>query len=217
MLEFWNTLTLASQVFYCMAIPATLVLLIQTVLMLIGLSQDTDGDIDTAESFLPDEAIGTDDSAVDGVFGEDVPSETLDPAGFDSLRILTVRGLIAFFVVFGWTGVVMDAAGVALLITLPAAMLAGFATMVILAVLFRLVLRLRTNGNADNRNAIGVSGKVQLKIPPSRTGEGKVHLMLQGAYVERDAVTDETETIPTGSEIVVTAVSGQTTLVVRKK
>lgn len=215
MLEFWNTLTLASQIFYCVAISATLVLLIQTILMLIGLSQDADGDIDTTEAFLPDDT--ADDSISDGVFGEDVPGETPDIAGFDSLRILTVRGLIAFFVVFGWTGVVMDAAGAALLITVPAAILAGFATMVILAILFRLVLKLRTSGNADNRNAVGVSGKVQLRIPPSRTGEGKVHLILQGAYVERDAVTDESEAIPTGSEIVVTAVSGQTTLVVRRK
>ena len=218
MLEFWNTLTLASQIFYCVAIPATLVLLIQTVLMLIGMGQDTDGDIDAADSMLPDDAAEADISEADsGIFGEDVVGETIDPTGIDSLRILTVRGLIAFFVVFGWTGVVMDTAGVALLITIPAAILAGFATMVILAVLFRLVLRLRTNGNADNRNAVGVSGKVQLKIPPSRTGEGKVHLMLQGSYVERDAVTDETEAIPTGSEVVVTSVSGQTTLVVNRK
>ena len=41
--------------------------------------------------------------------------------------------------------------------------------------------------------------------------------MLQGAYVERGAVTDETEAIPTGSEIVVVGVSGQTDLVVRRK
>jgi membrane protein implicated in regulation of membrane protease activity len=41
--------------------------------------------------------------------------------------------------------------------------------------------------------------------------------MLQGSYVERDAVTDSDEEIPTGSEIVVVGLSGQTDLVVRKK
>ena len=83
--------------------------------------------------------------------------------------------------------------------------------------LLRAVMRLRSDGNADNRNAIGTSGRVQLTIPPRRSGEGKVHLMLQGAYVERDAVTDEEEPIPTGSEIVIVGVSGQTALVVKRK
>ena len=41
--------------------------------------------------------------------------------------------------------------------------------------------------------------------------------MLQGAYVERNAVTDEAETIPTGTEIVVVGVSGQLNLVVKRK
>ena len=41
--------------------------------------------------------------------------------------------------------------------------------------------------------------------------------MLQGSYVERDAVTDDEETIPTGSEVVVIGLSGQTTLVVKRK
>ena len=54
-------------------------------------------------------------------------------------------------------------------------------------------------------------------IPALRTGTGKVHLMLQGSYVERDAVTDDETSLPTGSEIVVVGVSGQTTLIVRKK
>jgi hypothetical protein len=41
--------------------------------------------------------------------------------------------------------------------------------------------------------------------------------MLQGAYVERNAVTDEAESIPTGSEIIVVGISGQTSLVVKRK
>ena len=92
-----------------------------------------------------------------------------------------------------------------------------FMVLLMLAVLLRAVMRLKSDGNTDNRNAIGTSGRVQLTIPAYRTGEGKVHLMLQGAYVERDAVTDDPEPINTGSEIVVIGVSGQTTLVVRRK
>ena len=89
--------------------------------------------------------------------------------------------------------------------------------MYIIAALMRGVMKLRNDGNIDNKNALGTSGKVYLAIPPSRSGEGKVNVLLQGSYVEREAVTDENEAIPTGAEIVVTGISGQTTLVVKRK
>lgn len=209
MIAWWNTLSLATQVFYCIAVPATLVLLIQTVLLFLGIGDDADGGVDDA---IPDEL-----ESGDGVFGEDAVSESPDLHGLEGLRILTFRGIIAFFVVFGWVGVAMDASGAALWLTIPIAFICGFAMMLLLAFLFRAIMRLRSDGNTDNRNAIGTAGKVQLTIPPARTGEGKVHVMLQGAYVERNAVTDDTEAIPTGCEIVVVGVSGQTDLVVRRK
>lgn len=216
-IEWWNSLELASQVFYCIAIPATLILLIQTVLMFFGFENDADGDLDMD---LPDTDMDVDLSDADidgGIFGEDAITETPDLAGLESLHIFTVRGIIAFLVIFGWMGVVLQEAGLNLFITLPIAAICGFAMMFIIAYLFRSVMKLRSNGTADNRNAVGAAGKVHLTIPPSRTGEGKVHVMLQGAYVERNAVTDETESIPTGCEIIVVGVSGQTSLVVKRK
>ena len=216
MLVWWNSLGLVSQIFYCVAIPATLVLLIQTVLMLIGLDGDSELEVTDGADMTADDLPDMD--APDGIFdGDGVGEEPDVGGGMDGLRIFTVRGIVAFFVVFGWVGVVMDGAGIGLPITLVVSALCGAAMMVLLALMLRWVLRLRSDGNTDNRNAIGVSGKVQLVIPPARSGEGKVHLMLQGSYVERDAVTDEEEAIPTGAEIVVVGLSGQTSLVVRRK
>ena len=111
----------------------------------------------------------------------------------------------------------MTGAGVPLVITGPVAAICGFFMMVFLAVLMKLVMKLRSDGNLDNRNAIGTAGKVYLTIPAERRGEGKVQIMLQGSFVERNAVTDDAEAIPTGSEIVVVGVSGVTTLIVRRK
>lgn len=214
MFDWWNSLTTAAQVFYCVAIPSTLVLLIQTVLLLLGIGDDGGADD------LPDpgmDSAGDVDVDGDGVFDADGDPSPHDPAGLDGLRVFTLRGIIAFFVVFGWVGVAMDASEVALYITLPVAILCGLVTMVALAFLMRAVMRLRNDGNTDNRNAIGTAGKVYLTIPPARSGEGKVQIMLQGSYVERGAVTDEEEPIPTGCEIVVIGVSGQTDLVVKRK
>ena len=205
LVEWWNSLDLALQIFYCIAIPATLVLLIQTFLMFIGIG---DGVADFA---APDVDFNS-----DGI-PDDIDMDIDDVTGFESLHIFTIRGIIAFFVIFGWVGVVMESANINLIITLVVAMICGFAMMVLIAYLFKMVMRLKSDGNTDNRNALGSAGKVYLTIPPARSGEGKINIMLQGTYVERNAVTDEDESIPTGCEIIVVGTSGQTSLVVKRK
>ena len=221
MLAWWNSLGLVSQIFSCIAIPATVVLLIQTVLMFLGLESEggDPGDVAFGDDALPDGdvAFDADMDAVEGVFGDGMPVGDPDPSGLDGLRVFSVRGIIAFLVVFGWVGFVMDSTAAPLWVSLSLAALCGLATMVALAFLFRAVLRLRNNGNLDNRNALGVSGRVYLTVPAARSGEGKVNLLLQGTYVERDAVTDEEEPLPTGCEVLVVGTSGQTTLVVKRK
>ena len=207
-IEWWNSLSLVAQIFYCIAVPSTLVLLVQTILMFIGM--DEDADADGADTDVSDDVDV--DGSEDGGFDED-----LDPNGFDGLRIFTVRGVIAFLVIFGWVGALLESMNVALWINIPISSVCGFAMMVLLAFIFKAIMNLKSDGTIDIRNAVGTAGKVHLTIPPARMGEGKVHILLQGSYVERDAVTDEPDPIPTGSEVVVVRVSGETTLVVRKK
>ncbi len=226
--EWWNTLGLVAQIFYCIAIPATLVLVIQTILMFFGFDDadadadfdidlDADADIDFDADIDAD--IPDDIDASHGVYGDELvdAAEIADLEGFDSLRIFTVRGIVSFLVMFGWVGVVMTEANINLIVTLLTATACGFGIMVLVAYIFKAVMRLRSNGTADNRNAVGKAGKVYLTIPAARQGEGKVNVMLQGSYVERNAVTDESEAIATGSEVIVVGVSGQTTLVVKRK
>lgn len=216
-MDWWYSLSIVSQVFACVAIPSTVLLLAQTVIMLIGMGSDTAADDVDVDAEIDSELEADVPADSDGVFGSEELEVDSDVTGMDSLRVFTVRGIIAFLVVFGWVGVVMDSAGAALWISLAVATVSGVAVMFALAFMMRAVLKLRDNGNIDNRNAIGVAGKVYLTIPPKRSGEGKVNVMLQGVYVERDAVTDEAEPIPTGCEVVVVALSGQTTLVVKRK
>lgn len=213
MLDWWNSLELATQVFYCIAIPSTLVLIVQAILTFIGIGDGVDADVDADVDIGAD----ADVEAPEGVFGENDAVEAPDTEGMEGLRLFTFRGIVAFFVVLGWVGVAMSASGAPLYLTIPISLVCGFAMMLSLALIFRAVMRLRSDGNTDNRNAVGTAGKVQLTVPPARSGEGKVHVMLQGAYVERNAVTDEEESIPTGTEIIVVGVSGQTDLVVRRK
>jgi membrane protein implicated in regulation of membrane protease activity len=208
MIEWWNSLGLASQILYCIAVPSTLLLLIQTLLMFFGVDDNAETDV---ELDSPDLEVGE----------VDIPdaelSELGDISDLESLNVFTFRGIISFLVIFGWVGIVMQSFEIDLAITLAVSTVCGVATMVLIAYLLRLVMRLRSSGTTDNRNALGSAGKVYLTIPASRSGEGKVNIMLQGTYVERNAVTDEAESIPTGCEIIVVGTSGQTSLVVKRK
>ena len=107
MADWWKSLGLISQIFYCIAIPSTLVSLIQTIMLLVGMGQDADF---SADGDLPDVGDVEIDDAIDGVFGDNDISETPDSFGFEGLRIITVRGIIAFLVVFGWVGIVLTKA-----------------------------------------------------------------------------------------------------------
>lgn len=219
MINWWNALTIEAQIFACMAIPATLVLLIQTILMLIGIGGEHDGifgeaDIDNVgDHDIPD--FGTDHA--DGVFGEGFTHGDHDVSGLEGLRILSVRGVIAFFVVFGWMGVVLEGANVLLPINLLVSFLCGILTMVLIALLMRWVLRLQSSGTVDLRNALGCGGRVYLTVPAKRSGQGKVNVTVQGQYREFDCVCDADEPIPTGSEVTVIGISSGDTLIVIKK
>ena len=212
MIAWWDSLSLTAQIFACIAIPTSLLLAIQTVLMLIGIGEDS---VDS-DGFWSDDISLDSDGGADGLL-HDIIDGDMDPNGLDAFRLFTIRGIISFLVVFGWVGYLMENAGVKLYITLSVSAVCGIAMMTLLAWLVHMVMKLKNNGNTDNRNAIGVSGKVYLTVPAKRQGGGKINVMLQGTFVDRDAVTDEAEDIPTGCEVVVTGVSGQTTLVVMRK
>ena len=56
-----------------------------------------------------------------------------------------------------------------------------------------------------------------MTVPAARAGKGKVNLLLADSYVEREAVTDETEPMPYGTEVIVVGIVGGNTLLVASK
>ena len=200
--QWFEALGLFGQICLCFAAPATIILIVQIILSLVGLS---DGGMDLPE--------GVDDIATE--LPDDV--DDFSPGDLDGFHIFTARTVISFLVAFGWMGVSLASAEVGAVWSMLISLVFGTFVMFLVAALMYGIYRLQSDGTADNRNAIGSAGTVYLPIPANREGHGKVNVMLQGSYVERDAVTDESEPIPTGSEIVVLAVSGQTSLVVRRK
>lgn len=133
------------------------------------------------------------------------------------LHLFTLQGLVAFFAVFGWSGLLMLKSDVLPLASVVLAIVFGIIAMVLIAVAMRAMMRLQSDGTLDIRNALGKSGTVYLPIHEKRSAAGKVSIMVQDRLVEMDAVTDDDETIPTGAEVTVMGISNGNTLIVVKK
>ena len=200
--QWFDALGLFGQICLCFATPATIVLVVQIILSLIGLS---DGGMDLPEG------------ADDGVLDMPEDADEISGADLDGFHIFTARTVISFFVAFGWMGVSLANAEIGAVWSMLISLGFGLLVMFLVAILMYGIYRLQSDGTADNRNALGAAGTVYLAIPAQRTGRGKVNVMLQGAYVERDAVTDEESPLPYGTEVVVVGVSGENTLVVSRK
>lgn len=223
MVEWFNNLTEFQRIFAYIAIPSTLLLLVQTIMLLFGL-HGHDGDSDSND-FGYESSDGGADMDGDGIpdFDADIDADGNGipdhlEAGHDhGLRLFTVRGLVAFFSIMGWTGIVLSKNDMPNLWSIVIAILAGLAAMVITALVLKFALKLQSDGTMDIKNALGVSGTVYITIPAERKDRGKINLMLQEQYGEFDAVTDEKESLPYGTEVTVVGVSGTNTLVVKKK
>lgn len=208
MLEWWEALGSAGQVFACIAIPATVILLIQMVLTLIGLGSDGDADgVDT-------DAEGTDS----GIELDDADEAFEKGEAFDGgLRLFTLRGLIAFFSVMGWVGTICCGNDLHIALSIVISVASGFLAMMVIALLMKWLFSLQYDGTEDIREALGVSGTVYMRVPPSRSGKGKITAVIQGKLCEKYAVTDEETIINCDEEVTVVGISGEETLIVRRK
>lgn len=203
MVEWWMSLGSAGQVFACIAIPATLILFLQMILTIIGFGGD-EGDA-SAEADGESEGIELDDA--------DDTNDSLD----GGLRVFTLRGIITFFSVTGWVGAICSGSGLQLSLSVLIAVASGFVAMIGVALLMKALFKLQYDGTEDIKDALGVSGTVYMRIPPARTGKGKINAVIQGKLCEKFAVTDEETMIDRDEEITVVGITGEETLIVRRK
>lgn len=224
----WASLTWLERIFAYVAFPATLLLLLQTLMLLFGLGNDSGGGdgTDLDGDGVPDLDLDGDGVPDLDLDGDGVPDLDLDGDGipdsghgglFAGLKLFTLRGLVAFFAVCGWGGLWLLRMGMHPIFAVFLAIAMGFWAMLLMALFLRVALTLQDDGTLDFRNALGKAGTVYLTIPACRGGEGKVHVVVQDQLRELEAVTDEEGSIPTGTEIVVVGLSGGNTLVVCRK
>lgn len=209
----WESLTNLQQVLALFAIPATIILALQTLLLLFGLGGH--GDADDGAGI--EDHDGHDAGYHPGHHGSSAHAQhDSHPDGHHDggLRIFTVRAFVAFFSIFGWLGIALIDNGVNNALSITLAFLTGATAMVGIAYFFKSVMRLQSSGNIDIRNSLGKTATVYIPIPPNRSGKGKVTVLVQGRLSEVEAVTDSEFTLKTGSEVVGVSVSNQNVLCV---
>lgn len=207
MTAWWTGLDVMHQVFYLIAIPFTVILVLQTILLLLGLGHhDSDVDHDVDHDF--DHDCGPDcDHDVD----HDIDHDGIGAEHGTGLRMLTLRGIVAFMAVCGWVGVSMLDLGAGNGLSIAVALLAGFAAMLLVALFMKMMTRLQQAGNLDVHNAVGLTGEVYI---PIRAGQkGKVSLLVQERLVEMDAISEGDE-FSTGQQVRVVRVTDGNVLVV---
>ena len=190
-MEFWQTMDLAQKIYFCVGLGASVFLVLQIITLLFGIGETGETEIDLS--------------------GDGEADATVDLA--DGFHLFTLRGLVAFFAIGGWTGLAL--ADISTGLSIAGALLSGTLALVVMAFLMRAIMQLRSSGNIDNAKAIGKIADVYLTIPAKGNGAGKINLTLEERFVEINAIQEGSEPISTGAKVKVTAIVGDT-LVVEK-
>jgi hypothetical protein len=186
----WKGLALELQIFYTIGIISTFMVFIQTLLMLI-MGEGGDGDI-------------PDDMDVSGS-GMEHPSD---------MSLLSTRTIVAFFMGFGWTGVICLKNGFSLEMSILISFITGTIFLFTIYYLMKGLYSLRASGNINYRNAIGKIATVYIPIPPNQTGPGQIELLVQERVRFVQAFSNHTERIPSSTRVKITDLIDPVTLLV---
>lgn len=201
-MEWFTELGIIGKIFWLIAIPFSVIFLIQMIMTFIGIGGD-DVDIDTDVDVDADIDADIDtDADIEGSV-EDSDINDADRAGKTKRRrfkLFTVRSIIAFFMVFSWVGLICVYSKLNTPITFTIAFISGFAMMFVVALIMHLLFSMEESGNIVLNNAVNSEGKVYLPIPAEYSGVGKVQVKVQSSLQEMDAITVG-EKLPTGTKI----------------
>lgn len=186
----WDGLFAMQKVYWMIAIPFSIIFILQLII-----------------SFFSGDG-GHDASAHDGDSG--------DTDHGIPFQFFTLKNMIAFFTIFGWAGIASLNNGISPITAIIISIISGLFMMLIMASIFYFMSKMTESGNFEIRNALNKTGTVYIPVPAGRKGKGQVQIKVQNSLREIDVVTDEEQSIPTGTLVVVTEVLDGNLLVVKK-
>ena len=186
MMEWFQELTSFQKTYWILTIISTCMFLIVLITTIIGADTDDIGDVD---------------AEIDADTG----------AGF---QFFTLKNLVAFFTIFGWSGIASMDAGNSKMLTIIISIVCGLAMMFIMAALFYYISKLTSSGTLKMENALNSIGEVYLTVGANRSRTGKIQIKIQGALRELEALTDHNEDLKQGKIIKVIQVTNNGTLII---
>lgn len=184
MFEFLENLPPFHQGFWYIALAASLIFLIQTVLTFIGgdsdsLDMDSDGDMHVDSPF----------------------------------QLFSLRNMINFLLGFGWSGVAFynSIGSKALLIIIS--ILIGLGFVILFFILIAQIMKLTEDNTFKINDLIGRTGEVYIPIPAKLEGKGKILISVNGTNHELHAMTESEESLPSGYAVRVIYISDKTLIV----
>lgn len=181
MKEFFTSMETAQQIYWYIAIGASLFFIIQTILTFIGADTDT---------------------GVDADFDGD-----LDGGGFP-FQLFSLRNLVNFLLGLGWTGVALYNSIASKFVLGLVAVFVGLFFIAICFYIMRFFMKMAEDNSFKIEDAIGNTGSVYLTIPANKQGRGRVQISVKGSVHELDAITDDKEPLKNGSLIKVLKTEG---------
>ena len=171
MSEWFSELTTLQQIYWVITGVSTVIFVMVLITTFIGGDTDDLGDVD---------------AEIDADTG----------AGF---QFFTLKNLVAFFTIFGWSGIASINAGNSKTITILISLACGLIMMAIMASLFYYISKLVSSGTLKMENALHAIGEVYLTVGANRSSIGKVQIKVQGALRELEALTDSEKDLTQGN------------------
>ena len=153
----------------------------------------------------------------DGGDGFEADAGDIEFDGSDStgaFEILSIQGISAFMVGFGWVGIgSMLGAGWSTTTSFTLGFLGGLAMVWILGNTLSAARSLESSGNISIERPLGKTGEVYARIPARGDGKGQVRLIVSSHQRIYNAISEGPE-FPTSSRIRVIGINDDNTLTV---
>jgi len=189
-MEYFNSLEPLLRTFWFIALPVSLIFVIQTILTFIGL---------------------------DGGDGLDADFDTdLDVDAVGASQYFSLRNLINFLIGFSWTGVLFYDSIDSKLLLVGLALMIGILFLLFFFWAIKQIKGLAEDNTFMIEDTIGKTAEVYLPIPPRRMGKGKVLVSVNGSTRELTAATDELIKLKTGMLVQVASVENESILIVKE-
>lgn len=186
MKEFFANMDGTQQFYWYIAIGASVIFIIQTIMTFVGADADTGVDADF-------------DGNLDG--------------GDSPFQLFSLRNLINFLLGFGWAGVSLYTAIENNVLLAIVAFLVGLLFIAFFFFIMRALLKLSEDNSFKIEDTIGKTADVYLSIPAAKTGKGKVFISVKGSTHELSAITNSVDEIKNGSLVKVVGIEGDILIV----